>query len=56
MINKLLTITVNYIMSVYSQCHVVLLKYTEQNVNNQTLTQVSQIYVHIFFCLKVIRS
>ncbi len=42
--------------SVYSQCHVVLLKCTEQNVNNQTLTRISQLYVHIFFCLKVVRS
>ncbi len=24
---------------------------TEQNVNNQTLTQVKQLYVHISFCL-----
>ncbi len=42
--------------SVHSQCHVVSLKCTEQNVNNQTLTQVSQLYIHVFFCLKVIRS
>ncbi len=27
-----------------------------QNVKNQSLTQVSQLYVHISFCLKVIRS
>ncbi len=45
-----------YIRSVHSQCHVVLLKCTERNVNNQTLTQVSQLYVHVFFCVKVIRS
>ncbi len=31
------------------ECH------TEQNVNNQTLTQVSQLYDHVSFCLKVIR-
>ncbi len=48
--------TSSYIRSVYSQCHVDSLKCTEQNVNNQTLTQVSQLYVHISFCLKVIRS
>ncbi len=42
--------------SYYSQCHVVLLKCTYQNVNNQTHTQVSQLHVHVFFCLKVIRS
>ncbi len=30
--------------------------YTNYNVNNQTLTQVSQLYVHVSFCLKVIRS
>ncbi len=47
----------SYIKSVYSQCHVVnSLKYTDQNVNNQTLTQVSQLYVHVSFCLKVIKS
>ncbi len=46
----------SYIRSVYDQCHVVLLKYTEQNVNNQTLTQVSQLYAHVFVCFKVIRS
>ncbi len=40
---------------VYSQCHVDWLKCTEQNVNNQNLTQVSQLYVHVSFCLKVIR-
>ncbi len=44
-----------YITSVYSQCYVDSLKYTVQNVNNQTLTQVSQLYVHVSFCLKVIR-
>ncbi len=33
-----------------------LLKCTEQNVNNQTLSQVSQLYVHVSCCLKVIRS
>ncbi len=32
------------------------LKCTEQNVNNQNLTQVSQLYIHVSFCLKVIRS
>ncbi len=46
----------SYIRSVYSQCHLVLLKCTEQNGNNQTLTQISQLYVHIFICLTVIRS
>ncbi len=29
---------------------------TEQNVNNQSLTQVSQFYFHVVFCLKVIGS
>ncbi len=43
-------------MSVYSQYHVVLLKGTEQNVINRTLTEVSELYVHVFICLKVIRS
>ncbi len=38
--------------SAYSQCYVVLLKCAEQNVNNQTLTQVAQLYVHVCFCLK----
>ncbi len=42
----------SYISSIDSKCHVVVLKFTEQNVNNQTLTQVSQLYVHVFFCLK----
>ncbi len=37
----------SYIRFVYSQCHVVLLNCTEQNVSNQTLTQVSQLYVYI---------
>ncbi len=46
----------SYIRSVHSQCHVALLKCTEQNVNNQTLTQVSQLYVHHFLCLRVIMS
>ncbi len=46
----------SYISSVYSQCHVVILKCTEQNVNNQTLTQVSQLYVHVYICLTAIRS
>ncbi len=32
-----------------------LMKSTEQNVNNQTLTQVSQLYVHVFVCLEIIR-
>ncbi len=36
--------------------HMILLKFTEENVNNQTLTQVSQVYVHVFFCIKVILS
>ncbi len=47
----------SYISSVCRQCHVDLLKCTEQNVNYQSLTQVSQLYVHFSFCLlKVIRS
>ncbi len=33
-----------------------LLKCTVQNVNNQSLKQVSQLYVHVSFCLKVIKS
>ncbi len=44
-----------YISSVYSQCHVDLLKCTELNVNNQRHIQVSQLYVHVSCCLKVIR-
>ncbi len=44
----------SYIRPVYSQCHVLLLKCTEQNVNNQTLTQVSQLYVLVLICLKVL--
>ncbi len=36
----------------YSQCHVDSLACAVQNVNNQTLTQVSQLYVHVPFCLK----
>ncbi len=31
-----------YIRSVYNQCHVDLLKCTDQNINNETLTQVSE--------------
>ncbi len=46
----------SYIRFVYSQYHVDWLKCTEQNVNNQNLTQVSQLYVHVSFCLTVIRS
>ncbi len=46
----------SYIRFVYSQYHVDWLKCTEQNVNNQNLKQVSQLYVHVSFCLKVIRS
>ncbi len=46
----------SYIRFVYSQHHMDWLKCTEQNVNNQNLTQVSQLYVHVSFCLKVIRS
>ncbi len=34
---------------------VVSLKCIEQNVNNQSLTQVSQLYVHNSFCFEVIR-
>ncbi len=41
----------SYINCVYSQCHVDSLACTVQNVNNQTLTQVSQLYVHLAFCL-----
>ncbi len=36
----------SYIRCVYSQCHVDWLKCTEQNVNNQSLTQVSQLCVY----------
>ncbi len=43
-----------YMRSVYSQCYVELLKCTEQN--NQNLTQVSQLYVHISYWLEIIRS
>ncbi len=46
----------SYIRFVYSQYHADQLKCTEQNVYNQSLTQILQLYVHIFFCLKVIRS
>ncbi len=46
----------SYIRSVCSQCHVDSLAGTEQKVNNQTLTQVSQLYVHVSFSLKVISS
>ncbi len=44
-----------HISYIYSQ-HVVVLTCTDQNVNNQTLTQVSQLYVHVSLCRKVIRS
>ncbi len=44
----------SYIWSVYSQCHADLLKCTEQNVNNQNVRQVSQLYVP--FCFKESRS
>ncbi len=43
------------IRSVYSQCYVDSLACTEQNVNNQTHTQAWQLYIHLFFCLMVIR-
>ncbi len=46
----------SYIRCVYSQWHLDLLKCTEPNINNQSITQVSQLYVHISLCLKVIRS
>ncbi len=46
----------SYIRFVYSQYHMDLLKCTQQNVNNQTLKQFSQLYVHVSFCVKVIRS
>ncbi len=46
----------SYIRSVYSQCHVDSLKYTDQNVNNKNVTQVSKLYVHVSFCLNGIRS
>ncbi len=36
--------------------YVHLLKCTKQNVNNKNLTQISQLYVYVSFCLKVIRS
>ncbi len=42
--------TYSYIKSVNSQNHVHLLKCTEQNVNNQSLTQVSLLYVHVSCC------
>ncbi len=38
----------SYIRSVYSQCHMNSMNCTEQNVNNQTLTQVSQLFVSMF--------
>ncbi len=44
------------IRSLYSQCNVDLLKCSEQNVNNESFAQVSQLYVHISCCLEVIRS
>ncbi len=46
----------SYIRSVYSQCHVELFKCIDQNGNNQAHTQISQLYVHVSVCLKVIRS
>ncbi len=46
----------SYIRFVYCQYHGDWFKCTEQNVNNQNLTQVSQLYVHVSFCLKVNRS
>ncbi len=46
----------SYIRFFYSQYHVDWFKCTEQNVNNHNLTQVSQLYVHVSFCLKVNRS
>ncbi len=46
----------SYNRSVYSQFHVYSLKYTDQNINNQTLTQIWQLYVHISFCLDVVSS
>ncbi len=42
-----------HIRSVYSQCHADVLKCTEQN---QSHTQVSQLYGHVSFCLNVTRS
>ncbi len=39
----------SYIRSVYSQWHVDVLTCTEQNVNNQTLTQ---LYIHFSFVLR----
>ncbi len=42
-------------MFVYSQYHVDELKCIEQNVKNQSLTQVSQLYFQVSFCLKAIR-
>ncbi len=33
-----------------------LLQCTEHNVNNRSIIQVSQFYVHVSFCLKVIES
>ncbi len=46
----------SYNRPVYSQFHVYSLKYTDQNINNQTLTQIWQLYVHISFCLDVVSS
>ncbi len=42
----------SYIRSIYKLYHVYLLKYAEQNVNIQSLAQVSQIYVQVSFFLK----
>ncbi len=46
----------SYIRAIYSYCYADLLKCPEQNVSDQSLTQVSQHYVHVSFCFKVIRS
>ncbi len=46
----------SYIRSVYIEGHVDWLKCSQQNVNKQSLTQISQLYIHVYLCLKVIRS
>ncbi len=53
--NQLTIHAINLRTSGLFKANVDLLKCTEQNVNNQSLTQVSQLYVHFVF-FKVIRS
>ncbi len=45
-----------FLHQVCLQCHADLLKCTEQNVKDHSLIKVSQFYVHISFCRKIIRS